>query len=76
MNWKVRFSLSVVVASLTVLLSALVVQNPAYGQGGTGELTGTVYDPAGATRMVKAQQTVYHDAGHPSALILPVVPRP
>src|SRR5438132_2592886 len=49
MNWKVRFSLSVVVASLTVLLSALVVQNPAYGQGGTGELTGTVYDPAGAT---------------------------
>jgi len=30
----------------------------------------------GATRMVKAQQTVYHDAGHPSALILPVVPRP
>ena len=36
----------------------------------TGEST------AASTRMVKAQQTVYHDAAHPSALILPVVPRP
>jgi hypothetical protein len=49
MNWKIRFSLSLVVAFLTVLLSTLVVQNPAYGQGGTGELTGTVFDPASAT---------------------------
>ena len=29
----------------------------------------------GATRMVKAQQAVYHDAEHPSAIILPVIPR-
>jgi hypothetical protein len=36
----------------------------------TGEST------ADSARMVKAQQTVYHDAAHPSALILPVVPRP
>ena len=36
----------------------------------TGEST------AESARMVKAQQTVYHDAAHPSALILPVVPRP
>ena len=28
-----------------------------------------------ATRSVKAHQTVYHDAEHPSALVLPVVPR-
>jgi len=35
----------------------------------TGE--STVASP----RLVKAQQTVYHDAAHPSALILPVVPR-
>ena len=34
----------------------------------TGEPT------AGATRMLKAQQSVYHDADHPSALILPVIP--
>jgi putative CocE/NonD family hydrolase len=31
---------------------------------------------ATATRMVTAHQTVYHDAARPSALILPVVPRP
>ena len=31
---------------------------------------------ATGTRMVKAQQVVYHDAEHPSALILPVIPRP
>jgi hypothetical protein len=30
---------------------------------------------AHATRMVKAQQTVHHDRGHPSVLILPIVPR-
>jgi putative CocE/NonD family hydrolase len=30
---------------------------------------------AGATRLVKARQTVYHDAVRPSALVLPVVPR-
>ncbi len=29
----------------------------------------------GATRMVKATQTIYHDTAHPSALILPVIPR-
>jgi hypothetical protein len=29
----------------------------------------------GGTRMVKAQQTIYHDAEHPSALVLPVIPR-
>jgi putative CocE/NonD family hydrolase len=28
-----------------------------------------------ATRSVKAHQTVYHDTEHPSALVLPVVPR-
>ena len=27
-----------------------------------------------ATRMVKAQQTVYHDAEHPSALVIPEIP--
>jgi len=27
----------------------------------------------GATGMVKATQTIYHDAAHPSALVLPVV---
>jgi hypothetical protein len=29
----------------------------------------------GATRMVKARQAVLHDAEHPSALVLPVIPR-
>jgi uncharacterized protein len=29
----------------------------------------------GATRMVKATQKIYHDAAHPSALVLPVIPR-
>jgi putative CocE/NonD family hydrolase len=29
----------------------------------------------GSSRMVKASQTVYHDAERPSALVLPVVPR-
>jgi putative CocE/NonD family hydrolase len=29
----------------------------------------------GGTRMVKARQTIYHDAAHPSALVLPVIPR-
>jgi putative CocE/NonD family hydrolase len=28
------------------------------------------------TRMEKAEQVVFHDAAHPSALILPVIPRP
>jgi hypothetical protein len=33
-------------------------------------------DPvSGGTRMVKASQTIYHDARHPSALVLPVIPR-
>jgi putative CocE/NonD family hydrolase len=31
---------------------------------------------AGATRMVKASQTIYHDRTRPSALVLPIVPRP
>jgi putative CocE/NonD family hydrolase len=30
---------------------------------------------ASATRMVRATQTVFHDRAHPSALVLPVVPR-
>jgi hypothetical protein len=30
----------------------------------------------GATRMEKATQTIYHDPAHPSALVLPVIPRP
>jgi putative CocE/NonD family hydrolase len=30
---------------------------------------------AGSTRQVSATQTIYHDAAHPSALILPVIPR-
>ncbi len=29
----------------------------------------------GSTGMVKATQTIYHDAEHPSALVLPVIPR-
>ncbi len=29
----------------------------------------------GGTRMLKAKQTIYHDAERPSALILPVIPR-
>lgn len=43
---------------------------PRFGRNlNTGEPT------LGATRMVKAQQTVFHDAEHPSALVLPVIPR-
>jgi len=34
----------------------------------TGEQT------LGSTRAIKAQQTIYHDAGHPSALVLPIIP--
>jgi uncharacterized protein len=30
---------------------------------------------AGSARMVKASQRIYHDAQHPSALVLPVIPR-
>ncbi len=30
----------------------------------------------GGTRIVKARQTIYHDAEHPSAIILPIIPRP
>ena len=30
---------------------------------------------AGGARMVKASQRIYHDAEHPSALVLPVIPR-
>lgn len=29
----------------------------------------------GSTRMVKARQMIYHDSQHPSALVLPVIPR-
>jgi putative CocE/NonD family hydrolase len=32
-------------------------------------------DPATGTRMVKAEQTVYHSARYPSHLLLPIVPR-
>src|SRR5262245_221411 len=33
-------------------------------------------EPAlGATKMVKANQTIYHDADRPSAIILPVIPK-
>jgi len=35
----------------------------------TGEQT------LGATKMLTAKQTIYHDAEHPSALVLPVIPR-
>ncbi len=35
----------------------------------------TGQDLATGTQMVVAEQTVYHDAAHPSALILPVIPR-
>src|SRR5260370_10091915 len=49
MEWKFRLSLTLVVSSLALLLLTVVGQQPAYGQAGTGELTGTVYDPAGAT---------------------------
>jgi putative CocE/NonD family hydrolase len=35
----------------------------------TGEAT------LGSSRVVKARQTVFHDAEHPSALLLPVIPR-
>lgn len=31
--------------------------------------------PASATRMVTARQTIFHDAAHPSRVILPVIPR-
>jgi hypothetical protein len=30
---------------------------------------------AGSTRMIRARQTIYHDAQHPSAISLPVIPR-
>ena len=36
--------------------------------------TNTGEDPGQATRLAKATNTVYHDGGHPSALVLPVVP--
>ena len=35
----------------------------------TGERT------LGGTRMLKARQTIYHDAKHPSAIVLPIIPR-
>lgn len=31
--------------------------------------------PFASSRIVKAQQKIYHDAGHPSAIVLPVIPR-
>jgi len=33
-------------------------------------------DPATATRMEKAEQTLYHDSARPSRIVLPIVPRP
>ena len=35
----------------------------------TGELT------LGSSRMVRATQSIFHDSAHPSALVLPIVPR-
>jgi uncharacterized protein len=35
----------------------------------TGEKT------AGGTAMTRAKQTIYHDADHPSAIVLPIIPR-
>jgi putative CocE/NonD family hydrolase len=32
-------------------------------------------DPATATRMEKAQQTIYHSAQYPSYIVLPIIPR-
>ena len=32
-------------------------------------------DPGTSTRLVRASNTIYHDREHPSALVLPVVPR-
>ena len=29
----------------------------------------------GATKMIKANQTIYHDAERPSAIVLPIIPR-
>jgi predicted acyl esterase len=29
----------------------------------------------GGTRMVKARQTIYRDIEHPSAVVLPIIPR-
>ena len=29
----------------------------------------------GSTKMVQAKQTIYHDAQHPSAIMLPIIPR-
>jgi hypothetical protein len=49
MNWKFRINLSLVISSFAILSLILVGQRPAYAQGGTGELTGTVSDPSGAT---------------------------
>jgi hypothetical protein len=34
---------------------------------------GTGDDPSTSTRMLVAEQTIYHDSAHPSALVLPVV---
>lgn len=34
---------------------------------------GTDESPVTATKLVPAQQTIYHDASHPSALVLPVI---
>jgi putative CocE/NonD family hydrolase len=31
--------------------------------------------PFASSRTVKAQQKIYHDASHPSAIVLPVIPR-
>jgi len=29
----------------------------------------------GATKMIKAKQTIYHDSDHPYSIILPIIPR-
>ncbi len=48
MDSKFRFNLSLAISTLAVLLLMLVGVKPTYGQGGTGELTGTVSDASGA----------------------------
>ena len=51
-----------------IRLSVMSGQHPRLARNlGTGEPVAT------ATRMIVAEQTIYHDAAHPSALVLPVI---
>jgi hypothetical protein len=49
MKKDLRFALHAGFALLIFIATAGIGQQAAYGQGGTGELTGVVYDPTGAT---------------------------